>query len=123
MKTETKNIRRRPARNANGTFRADNTAENISKTILDLAQRIEQRGRERFIEKSENLRTRILDIFRSHYPHSNDETLVKLALASLLEIKPDQDVVLAEIRELNIGMVVASEREVVPCPISEPGEK
>lgn len=109
---------RRPARNADGTFRAA-VPEKTRKIIFDLAHRIEQRGRERFAEKSENLRTRTLDVFRTSYPHSSDETLVKLAVASLLKTAPDEDVLLAEIRELNAGMIIASEREVVPCPIRE----
>ena len=121
MKTESPGARR-PARNPDGTFRAA-TTENLSKTILDLAHRIEERGRERFAEKSKNLRVRVLDLFRNHYPHSNDETLLKVALATLRSSPPGEEVIFAEIRELNVGMIAGSERELVPCPIPEPEEK
>ena len=95
MKTESPGARR-PARNPDGTFRAA-TTENLSKTILDL--------------------------FRNHYPHSNDETLLKVALATLRNSPPGEEVIFAEIRELNVGMIAGSERELVPCPIPEPEEK
>ncbi len=127
MKTETSKpktpVRKHPARGTDGKFapvQKENSEmpENTRKIIIDLAEKIEQRGRERFMEKSENLRNRILDMLRMSYPNSCDDTLIKIGLATLLKIEADEDVIFAEIRELNTG-IIARERDVLPCPIPE----
>lgn len=83
--------------------------------IIDLAQRIEQRGRERYAVKSANIRKRMMEVMESGWPHSCDKTLVKMAILILSETKPGEEEIFAEIRELNSD-IVPSERPMVPCP-------
>lgn len=83
--------------------------------ITDLAERIEQNGREHFTVKAGNIRTRLIDVMRSGWPNSSDETLEKLAVKILKKSPPDRDAIFAEVRELNT-FIAKSECPLRPYP-------
>ena len=83
--------------------------------IADLAEHIEQKGREHFIVKAGNIRKRIIDVMKSGWPNSNDDTLEKLAVKILKNAPPDRDAIFAEVRELNT-FIAKSECPFVPYP-------
>ena len=109
--------KRTPSRGADGKF-TRNISNRQRKIIINLAEQIEKRSRERFEEKSLNLRKQILDTLRLNYPHSGDDVLLKIGLTALTQKDADEDVIFAEIRELNTG-IIANENDIVTvtCPI------
>lgn len=97
------------------------TESREKRIVRDLAERIERRGRERFSVKSANIRKRLMEIMKSTWPHSSDETLTALAIQILNQTEPNDAAIFAEIRELNSD-IVPSERPMMPCPYETDAE-
>lgn len=105
-----------------GTARKAPEAESRERRIIiDLAQRIEQRGRERFAVKSANIRKRLMEVMESGWPHSSDQTLMRMAIGILTNAEPGEEEIFSEIRELNSD-IVPSERPMMPCPYETDAE-
>ena len=89
---------------------------NQQKIIRDLAHRIESKAAENFKVKAGNIRQRLLEVMESAWPNSAEETLANLAVRILTQTDPDENAIMAEIRELNQS-IVPSERNLKPCPM------
>lgn len=85
------------------------------KIVQDLAEKIEQRGRERFAIKAGNIRKRLIDVMKSAWPNSAEQTLEDLAVKVLRKTPPGEREIFAEIRELN-SEIIPSECPLKPYP-------
>ena len=86
--------------------------------ILDLACRIEERARERFLVKAGNIREQFFRTLATCWPNSAGGTLEKIAETILSGSAPGNTEILAEVRELNRDLL-PGERPHAECPIKD----